>query len=99
MKTPEEKTQGELESAQSLSNGTLAEQPHMLKRFNIFGALATNFSLTAAPVGAANLMVFSVGLGGSSYYVWAWFVGGIMNLLVCLSLAEVAGMFPHTLGK
>jgi hypothetical protein len=70
----------------------------MRQHFNLWATLGMNYSITGTPIAMGTVLAFVVGVGGSPVYVFGYVVAAIFQLLVCLSLAELAAAFPHSTG-
>lgn len=68
------------------------------KRFNVWSTIGFAFSLTATPLGIGSYLVFAMGVGGSPFFTYGYIFVVIMQLGVCLSLAEISSAFPHVSG-
>lgn len=73
--------------------------PVLLQQFNLWSTLGAAFSFIATPLSIGTFLVFSLAAGGSSYFFWEYIVVCILNSLVAVSLAEMAGFLPHTSGE
>jgi hypothetical protein len=67
--------------------------------FNLWSTLGIAFSFIATPLSIGSYLVFSLSAGGSPYFVWGYVVSFVMNTLIAVSLAEIAGFLPHTSGE
>lgn len=72
---------------------------HLKKNFNLFSTLGVTFSITAVPLAIGGYLNLVVGLGGAPAYFWCFVVAAVMQLIVCLSIAELASGLPHPAGK
>lgn len=72
---------------------------NLAQRFNLFSTLGMSFSITATPLGIGTYLSAVIGVGGSPVYFFAYLVAVGLNLLVCISLAEIAAVHPHASSK
>lgn len=77
----------------------ITSQSDTPKRFNLYSVLGISFSITATPLGIGSYLAVVIGVGGSPVYLYGYIVAVALNLLVCLSLAEIAAVHPHASGK
>ncbi|OAA42550.1 Amino acid/polyamine transporter I [Cordyceps fumosorosea ARSEF 2679] len=75
------------------------ERRLLKQRFNVWSVIGINFSLTATPLGIGSYLVFTVGVGGPPFFIYAYAFAVVMQLMVCLSLAEMAASLPHVSGQ
>jgi hypothetical protein len=68
-------------------------------RINVWSALGVNFSATCAPIAALTFLSVTIGQGGSPIFLYSYLVAVVMNMTVCVSLAEMASAKPHSSGK
>ncbi|KAJ5979992.1 amino acid transporter [Penicillium waksmanii] len=68
-------------------------------RFNIWSTIGIQFSVTAAPLAIVSYTTLITGVGGSPFYFWGFLVAAIGQILVAVSLAELASAYPHTSGQ
>ncbi|KIM92611.1 hypothetical protein OIDMADRAFT_36482 [Oidiodendron maius Zn] len=69
------------------------------QRFNLLSTLGISFSITATPLGIGTYLSVVIGVGGSPVYFYGYLVAVGLNLLVCISLAEIAAVHPHASGQ
>lgn len=74
------------------------EHAVLTERFNVWSIIGMNFSLTATPLAIGSYLVFTVGVGGSPFFIYGYIFAVLMQLAVCLSLAEIAAALPHVSG-
>ncbi|KAE8336600.1 hypothetical protein BDV24DRAFT_155099 [Aspergillus arachidicola] len=67
-------------------------------RFSLWQTLGMNFSITCTPLSIGAQLALIIGLGGSPFYIWGFFVAAIFQLITCVALAEVASAIPHSSG-
>ena len=72
--------------------------PALAKRLNLFSTLGISYSITATPLGVGTYLSVVIGVGGSPVYFFGYIFAVVLNLLVCLSLAEIASVYPHSSG-
>jgi hypothetical protein len=66
--------------------------------FSLWSSLGLQYSLTATPLAIASYLASVVGVGGSPVFIYGYVFSILCNLCVCVSLAEVAAVYPHTSG-
>jgi amino acid transporter len=69
------------------------------RHFNFWGAIGINYAVAGTPLAIGAFLAFSIGVGGSPVYIFGYILVFVFQMLVCLSLAELAGAFPHSAGK
>lgn len=79
-----------------LETGEITSESHA--HFNIWSTLGITFSVTATPIAIGTYLALAIGVGGSPVFVFAYILTSIMNMIVCLSMAELASAFPHSSG-
>ncbi|KAF2027270.1 putative choline and nitrogen mustard permease [Setomelanomma holmii] len=67
--------------------------------FNIWSSLGFQYSLTATPLAIGTYLASVIGVGGSPVFIYGYLLAVLCNLCVCVSLAEVAAVYPHTSGQ
>ena len=72
--------------------------PTLEKRFNILSTLGISYSITATPLSVGTYLSVVIGVGGSPVYFFGYIFAVILNLMVCLCLAEIASIYPHASG-
>ncbi|KAJ5631419.1 amino acid transporter [Penicillium longicatenatum] len=89
-----------------LSETSLVERPQSMnaiderkEHFGLWSTLGLSYSIMNTPIAIASALILSVGVGGSPVYIFAYCVAFIFQVIVCLSLAEMAGAFPHPSGE
>jgi amino acid transporter len=79
-----------------LASGTVTT---LEKRFSLWSAVGILFSVTNTPVILGTFLSTVIGVGGSPVFVWGYFIGFTMNMCICVSLAEIAAVYPHASGQ
>lgn len=69
------------------------------RRFNLWSTLGLAFSVSCTPLSIGSYLSVSVGVGGSPVFFFGYIFSALMNICVCLSLAEISAVYPHALGK
>lgn len=69
------------------------------RRFNTWGAIGVQFSVSAAPLAICEFTYLVVGVGGAPYFFWCYLVAVLFQLCMVASLAEISAVFPHALGE
>jgi choline transport protein len=67
--------------------------------FNLWSCLGINYSTIATPLSIGTYLAFNIGVGGSPVYIFGYLVATIFQIIVCISLAEMAAAFPHSTGE
>jgi hypothetical protein len=76
-----------------IGEGTLLNQS-----FNIWSALGLQYSLTSTPLAIGSYLTSVIGVGGSPVFIFGYLFAIACNMCVCVSLAEIAAVYPHTSG-
>lgn len=84
-----------LEAGDVLSLNSRRDRVH----FSLWTTLGINFSVTATPITIGASLALSIGVGGSTGYFYTYILATVMQMTLCLSLAEIASSFPHSSGK
>src|ERR1700744_888096 len=66
--------------------------------FNLWAALGINYSTIATPLAIGTYLAFNIGVGGSPVFIFGYLVATTFQIIVCISLAEMAAAFPHSTG-
>lgn len=69
------------------------------KPFKLWSTLGIAYSITSTPLAVGTYLSVAIGVGGSPIFVFAYILSVIMNMCVCLSLAELAAVMPHSGGQ
>lgn len=75
------------------------ENVELKPRFSVLAAIGIQFSISATPLAVGGYLTFILGLGGSPYFFYGFLVAAFGQILLCLSLAEIAAVYPHASGK
>lgn len=67
--------------------------------FSIWSALGLQYSLTSTPLAVGTYLASVIGVGGSPVFIFGYIFAVGCNLCICVSLAEIAAVYPHTSGK
>ncbi|KAL4789697.1 amino acid permease-domain-containing protein [Aspergillus venezuelensis] len=78
----------------SVSRGDMVPAVH----FNLWSALGIQYSLTAAPLALGLYLSLVIGLDGPPVFIRGFLFVGIMQLPVCLAMAELASALPNSSG-
>lgn len=70
----------------------------LTESFNIWSALGLQYSLTSTPLAVGSYLASVIGVGGSPTFVFGYIFAVACNLCICVSLAEIAAVHPHTSG-
>lgn len=68
------------------------------KSFSLWSALGLQYSLTSTPLAVGTYLASVIGVGGSPVFIFGYVLAVGCNLCVCVSLAEIAAVYPHTSG-
>jgi len=69
------------------------------QHFGLWSTLGLSYSIMNTPISLASTLILSVGVGGSPVYIFAYCIAFVFQVIVCVSLAEMAGAFPHPSGE
>lgn len=75
------------------------EAVELKERFGVVSSIGVQFSIIGTPLAIGSYLSFIVGVGGSPYFFYGYVVAITFQLITCLSVAEIASVFPHTSGK
>ncbi|TVY44464.1 Choline transport protein [Lachnellula occidentalis] len=67
--------------------------------FSIWSALGFQYSLTSTPLAIGAYLASVIGVGGSPVFIYGFLLAVGCNIVVCLSLAEIAAVYPHPSGQ
>ncbi|KAJ6150561.1 hypothetical protein N7471_001760 [Penicillium samsonianum] len=67
--------------------------------FSLWSTLGLAFSVTCTPLSIGSYLSISVGVGGSPVFFFGYIFSALMNLCICLSLAEISAVYPHASGQ
>ncbi|KAI1390870.1 amino acid/polyamine transporter I [Hypoxylon trugodes] len=92
--------------AAPLSPKTTKQEGHIIEasnldknRFSIWSTIGIQFAVAAAPVAVTGYSSLIPGAGGSTYFFWGYIVAIAGQLIIALSLAELASALPHASGQ
>lgn len=68
------------------------------KHFDIFSTLGDSYSATSTPITIGTYLSLVVGVGGSPVFFFGYILCMIFNMCVCLCMAEMSSIFPHSSG-
>lgn len=69
------------------------------KPFKLWSTLGIAYSITSTPLAIGTYLAVSIGVGGSPVSIFGYIMAAVFNLCVCVSLAEMAAIMPHSAGK
>lgn len=75
-----------------------SEEVQLKQRFSLIGVIGIQVSAVATPLAIGSYVQLILGLGGSPFFFWGYCVAFFFQLLVCISLAEIASAHPHAAG-
>ncbi|KAH8661737.1 amino acid/polyamine transporter I [Ilyonectria robusta] len=61
--------------------------------------MGLQYSLTSTPLAIGAYLGSVIGVGGSPVFIYGYILAVLCNLCVCVSLAEIAAVSPHTSGQ
>lgn len=67
--------------------------------FNIWSALGLQYSMNSTPLAVGIFLASVIGVGGSPVFIFGYIFAVGCNMCICVSLAEIAAVYPHTSGK
>ncbi|OAQ59108.1 amino acid transporter [Pochonia chlamydosporia 170] len=67
--------------------------------FNVWSTIGVNYSLIGTPLSIGTYLAFNIGVGGSPVYIFGYLLAAIFQMLICISLAEMAAAYPHSSGQ
>lgn len=71
----------------------------MDKKITVWSALGVAYSATCAPIAILIFLSLTIGTGGSPVFIYSYIISTIMNMFVCISLAEMSSARPHSSGQ
>jgi hypothetical protein len=77
----------------------ICEFAELKPRFSVIAAVGIQYSISATPLAVGAYLTFILGLGGSPYFFFGFIVAAVGQILLCVSLAEIAAVYPHASGK
>ena len=69
------------------------------KPFKLLSTLGIAYSITSTPLAIGTYLSVAIGVGGSPVFFFGFVLTVVMSLCICLSLAEMAAVLPHSGGK
>ncbi|KAI1341303.1 putative choline and nitrogen mustard permease [Xylariaceae sp. FL0016] len=102
MRSPDIEEQKHPGLAERPSAGLAADQSSTDDKqmhFSLWSTIGISYSTMATPLSIGTYMAFSIGVGGSPVFIFGYIVSILFQFLVCLSLAEMARLFPHSTGQ
>jgi choline transport protein len=75
------------------------EARELRPRFSVISAIGIQYSISATPLAVGGYLTFILGVGGSPYFFYCFIVAGIGQMMLAVSLAEIAAVFPHASGN
>jgi hypothetical protein len=74
------------------------ELRELMARFSIWSTIGIQFSITATPLAVGSYLAFVQGVGGYPFFVYGFIAVAVFQLILCVSMAEIAAVYPHTSG-
>ena len=68
------------------------------KPFKLWSTLGIAYSITSTPLAIGTYLAVSIGVGGSPVSIFGYIMVAFFNMCVCVSLAEMAAIMPHSAG-
>ncbi|KAJ9503093.1 hypothetical protein H2202_001247 [Exophiala xenobiotica] len=87
------------EQTVSIQQAPIQQAPNVEKRFRLWSTLALQCSISATPLAIGTYLATDIGIGGSPVYFFGYVLCGIMNVVICASLSEIAAVLPHPTGQ
>ncbi|KAJ3396023.1 hypothetical protein HDU92_004326 [Lobulomyces angularis] len=66
----------------------------LYRGFDAFMSFSFCFTTVGVISGLSGLFVYGMKTGGPSVLIWSWIIGGILNIIVALNLAEICSTYP-----
>ncbi|EXJ82252.1 hypothetical protein A1O3_06065 [Capronia epimyces CBS 606.96] len=67
--------------------------------FRLWSSLGMQFSVSSTPLAIGTYLSFVIGIGGSPVFFFGYLLACVMGFCICLSLAEIAAVYPHASGQ
>ncbi|KAI5461029.1 putative choline and nitrogen mustard permease [Mariannaea sp. PMI_226] len=67
--------------------------------FNLWSTIGINYSTIGTPLSVGTYLAFNIGVGGSPVYIFGYILATVFQMFICVSLAEMAGAYPHSTGQ
>lgn len=75
------------------------EVAELKPRFSVISAIGIQYSISATPLAVGGYLTFILGVGGSPFFFYGFIVAAVGQILICVSLAEIAAVYPHASGN
>ncbi|KAH6982403.1 putative choline and nitrogen mustard permease [Ilyonectria destructans] len=75
------------------------ERHELHESFSLWSSMGLQYSLTSTPLAVGAYLGSVIGVGGSPVFIYGYILAVLCNLCVCVSLAEIAAVYPHTSGQ
>ncbi|KIW36491.1 uncharacterized protein PV06_11258 [Exophiala oligosperma] len=69
------------------------------KPFKLWSTLGIAYSITSTPLAIGTYLAVSIGVGGSPVSIFGYIMVVILDMCICVSLAEMAAIMPHSAGQ
>lgn len=69
-----------------------------VKPFKLWSTLGIAYSITSTPLSIGTYLSVAIGVGGSPVFFYGYILTVLMNMTICVSLAEMAAILPHSGG-
>ncbi|KAF5604180.1 amino acid transporter [Fusarium pseudocircinatum] len=86
-------------NARDKLNVKICEVAHLKPRFSAIAAIGIQYSIRATPLAVGAYLTFILGLGGRPYFFFGFIVAAVGQILLCVSLAKIAAVYPHASGQ
>jgi hypothetical protein len=70
----------------------------LARPFRLWSTLGMQFSVSSTPLSIGTYLSFVIGIGGSPVFFFGYLLSCVMGMCICLSLAEIAAVYPHASG-
>ncbi|KAH8587124.1 putative choline and nitrogen mustard permease [Bisporella sp. PMI_857] len=67
--------------------------------FNLWSTLGMSYTVVGTPLTIGTYLAFGIGVGGSPVFFYGYIVATLFQIIICISLAEMAAVFPHSSGQ
>ncbi|KAI0126180.1 putative choline and nitrogen mustard permease [Xylariales sp. AK1849] len=77
----------------------VGEKPVLRESFSFWSCLGLQYSTTSTALAVGSYLGSVIGVGGSPVFVYGYIFAVVLNLFICVSLAEIAAVYPHPSGQ
>lgn len=75
-----------------------ASRTKLERSFSLWSTLGIAYSITSTPLAIGTYLSVAIGVGGSPVSFFGYIMVAIFNMCICVSLAEMAAIYPHSSG-